>query len=166
LAKKVMRTGKRGESIECDGVIIPTHFFNPQLSGELRRLADFIGGCGCGRFYVSLEPNGDIYPCVFFPHVSEVKVGNLIKDDFEKIWVRSELLEKTRNKDLVGGGCRGCSYLYTCGGCRARAYNYFGDIHAPDPGCTVNRGYWLALREESRSRKQTLANPMVQGKRF
>ena len=128
--------------LECDGLVIPTHFYNPKLQGELTRLADFIGGCGAGRFYVSIEPNGDIYPCVFFPHVDEVRIGNLIRDDFEELWVKSDLLRKTREKDLIGGGCKGCEYLYICGGCRARAYNYFGDILAPDPGCKLNMAYW------------------------
>jgi radical SAM protein with 4Fe4S-binding SPASM domain len=128
--------------LECDGLVIPTHFYNPKLQGELTRLADFIGGCGAGRFYVSIEPNGDIYPCVFFPHVDEVRIGNLIRDDFEELWVKSDLLRKTREKDLIGGGCKSCEYLYICGGCRARAYNYFGDILAPDPGCKLNMAYW------------------------
>lgn len=65
--------------------IIPTHFYNPKLSGNLKRLADFIGGCGAGRFYMSIEPNGDLYPCVFFPHKKSVKIGNLLKNDFENL---------------------------------------------------------------------------------
>lgn len=131
--------------LECDGIVIPTHFYNPKFQGELTKLADFIGGCGAGRFYVSIEPNGDIYPCVFFPHVDEVRVGNLIRDDFEELWVKSEVLRKTREKDLIGGECKGCKYLYICGGCRARAYNYFGDILAPDPGCRANIAYWESV---------------------
>jgi radical SAM protein with 4Fe4S-binding SPASM domain len=131
--------------LECDGIVIPTHFYNPKFQGELTKLADFIGGCGAGRFYVSIEPNGDIYPCVFFPHVDEVRVGNLIHDDFEELWVKSEVLRKTREKDLIGGECKGCKYLYICGGCRARAYNYFGDILAPDPGCRANIAYWESV---------------------
>ena len=62
------------ENYECNSVIVPTHFSNPELSGNLKRLADFIGGCGCGRFYLAIEPDGDIYPCVFFPHEEAVRV--------------------------------------------------------------------------------------------
>ncbi|MEM3652670.1 MAG: radical SAM protein [Nitrososphaerales archaeon] len=152
LAEKMQ--GSNGTApLECDGVVIPTHFYNPKLQGELSKLADFIGGCGAGRFYVSVEPNGDIYPCVFFPHVDEVKIGNLIRDDFEQLWVKSNLLHKTREKDLIGGGCKGCEYLYICGGCRARAYNYFGDILAPDPGCKANLAYWQGITEAIKVRE-------------
>jgi radical SAM protein with 4Fe4S-binding SPASM domain len=126
--------------------VVPTHFYNPKLSGQLKRLADFIGGCGAGRFYMSIEPNGDLYPCVFFPHEKEVKVGNLLTDDFEPIWRYNELLWECRDKDKLAENCRSCKYKYTCGGCRARAYNYFHNVCAPDPGCTLNKEYWLELK--------------------
>jgi len=127
--------------------VMPTHFYNPKLSGELARLADFIGGCGAGRFYLSLEPNGDIFPCVFFPHDETMKVGNLFKDDFEKVWRHSKLFWEIRDKDKLKENCGSCQYRYTCGGCRARAYNYFNDVLAPDPGCVLNRTFWQQLKE-------------------
>ncbi|NIM44245.1 MAG: SPASM domain-containing protein, partial [Nitrososphaeria archaeon] len=141
-----------GEEGPCSGLynqrgtVIPTHFYNPEYGNEyLRRLADFIGGCGAGRFYISLEPNGDMYPCVFFPHEKAVRVGNVLRDDFEDIWRNSELLWNLRVKDNLSPNCGTCEYLYTCGGCRARAYNYYGNLKAPDPGCVVNNEYWIEL---------------------
>lgn len=129
--------------------IIPTHFYNPEYNDPtIRQLAEFIGGCGCGRFYLSIEPNGDIYPCVFFPHVEEVKIGNLLKDNFEQLWREHKLLWKLRNKDILKGFCGKCPFRYTCGGCRARAYNYFGDVLAPDPGCIFNSREWNKLKSE------------------
>jgi len=133
----------------CSGTeayVVPTHFYNPKLPGQLKRLADFIGGCGAGRFYISLEPNGDIFPCVFFPHEDAVKVGNLFKDDFEEVWRNSKLLWQIRDKDKLAENCRSCEFRYTCGGCRARAYNYFKDILAPDPGCILNREFWNQIQ--------------------
>jgi radical SAM protein with 4Fe4S-binding SPASM domain len=127
--------------------VVPTHFYNPKLSGQLRRLADFIGGCGAGRFYVALEPNGDIYPCVFFPHEESMKVGNLFKDNFEEVWRNSKLFWEIRDKDKLKENCGSCQYRYTCGGCRARAYNYFKDVLAPDPGCVRNKEFWHKLQE-------------------
>jgi len=144
---------------ECYQDVVPTHFYNPNLSGNLKRLADFIGGCGGGRFYLSIEPNGDIYPCVFFPHEEPVKIGNLLKDDFESIWRESKLLWVLRNKDLLKPSCHGCEYRYTCGGCRARAYNYYKDVQAPDPGCILNKGAWLALEKELKGRLESERAP-------
>ncbi|MCP8322022.1 MAG: SPASM domain-containing protein [archaeon] len=147
---ELIEDGLYDETYECNGAIVPTHFSNPELSGNLKRLAEFIGGCGCGRFYLAIEPNGDIYPCVFFPHEEDVKVGNILSDDFEDIWRNSNLLWITRNKDILEPNCKGCKYLYTCGGCRARAYNYYKNILAPDPGCIINRNYWMKLQNDLR----------------
>jgi len=134
---------------ENGATLVPTHFYNSKLPGKLQRLAEFIGGCGAGRFYVSIEPNGDIYPCVFFPHDPEVKVGNILKDDFELLWRHSPLLWALRDKDKLYSPCGDCKYRYVCGGCRARAYNYFRNIRAPDPGCIYAHKYWEMLKEEA-----------------
>jgi radical SAM protein with 4Fe4S-binding SPASM domain len=140
------------------GTVVPTHFYNPRLPGQLRQLADFIGGCGAGRFYICLEPNGDIYPCVFFPHEEAMKAGNLFKDDFEKIWRHSELFWKIRDKDKLKENCGSCQYRYTCGGCRARAYSYFKDVLAPDPGCVLNKEAWerITLRRNQRASRKKI----------
>jgi len=117
-----------------DERVYPTHFANPALPGRLANLAEFIGGCGCGRFYAALRPNGDIEPCVFFP----LTIGNIKQDDFAALWRSNPVLNDLRNKDVLGGACGQCDYRYYCGGCRARAYAYTGDYLAPDPGCIRN----------------------------
>ncbi len=132
-----------------DSAVIPTHFYNPEYTNPaLMQLADFIGGCGAGRFYMNIEPNGDMYPCVFFPHDEEVKLGNLLEDDFESVWMNNNILHQLRNKEILTGHCGECNSKYICGGCRARAYNYFGDILAPDPGCVNNQEEWETLKNK------------------
>ena len=115
---------------------LATHFYNVELSGRLTTLADFIGGCGAGRFYMGLKPNGDMQPCVFLP----VKLGNIKQfssgDEYLEFWRKNRLLEKLRNKELIEI-CGECPYRYVCGGCRARAYAYFRNCLAPDPGCIL-----------------------------
>lgn len=123
-----------------DRTTIPTHFYNPTLAGQLVDLAEFIGGCGAGRFYMAMRANGDLQPCVFFP----LKVGNIKEDDFEALWQSSSLLRELRNKDALDQ-CGTCDYRYYCGGCRARAYSYTGDYLAPDPGCINNRDLYRSL---------------------
>lgn len=114
--------------------IVPTHFANPELSDKLVNLTEFIGGCGCGRLYCAIKPNGDIEPCVFFP----LTIGNIKKDNFKNLWRTNQMLSELRNKDLLEGNCGQCDYRYYCGGCRARAYGYTGNYLAPDPGCINN----------------------------
>lgn len=129
--------------------VIPTHFFNPEYEdSSIKQLADFIGGCGAGRFYMSIEPNGDMYPCVFFPHKDELKLGNLLVDDFEDVWADNTLLKNLRNKNILKGHCGECESRNICGGCRARAYNYLGDVLAPDPGCINNVNEWNKIKSK------------------
>jgi radical SAM protein with 4Fe4S-binding SPASM domain len=119
---------------------VPTHFYNPKLAGQLVDLAEFIGGCGAGRFYIAMRANGDLQPCVFFP----LKIGNIKDDDFEEMWKNNKVLQELRDKDLLHK-CNSCSYRYYCGGCRARAYGYTGDYLDPDPGCIRNKEIYQSL---------------------
>ena len=123
------------------GPVVATHFTNraaiEMLKGRTKSLAEFIGGCGAGRLYCGMEPNGDIEPCVFIP----IKVGNIREQGLISIWRESQVLKQIRNRDLFKG-CGECEYKYICGGCRARAYAYFNDLQGPDPGCSINQKYW------------------------
>jgi radical SAM protein with 4Fe4S-binding SPASM domain len=113
--------------------------------------ANFLGGCGAGRLYCAIEPNGDIKPCVFFPTNKETVLGNILKNNFEEIWDKQPLLWNLRVKErledyMINGkvvGCGSCREKYICGGCRARAYSYFnGNVNAPDIGCINNKPLW------------------------
>ncbi len=127
-----------------EGPTVTTHFTNKaamEMKGKTKKLGEFIGGCGAGRLYCGLEPNGDIQPCVFIP----IKIGNIRKDRLKYVWATSPVLKKMREREKFIG-CGECRYRYVCGGCRARAYAYFGDVQAPDPGCINNLKYWEMLK--------------------
>jgi len=117
----------------------------------IENLANFLGGCGAGRLYICIEPNGDIKPCVFFPTNESTVRGNIIKDNLEDIWDHDEMFWKLRTRENLksyefGGrsiGCGSCEDKYICGGCRARSYSYFnGDLDSPDIGCKDNQKLW------------------------
>jgi len=124
-------------SLESSGGVnvAPTHFYVGEASWDLKLLAEFIGGCGAGRLYCALQPNGDVSPCVFMPGL---RIGNLKKESLTDIWHDSHVLSKLRNRESFQGNCGKCEYRFICGGCRARALAYFGDLLAPDPGCIRN----------------------------
>ncbi|MEN6341310.1 MAG: radical SAM protein [Methanospirillum sp.] len=126
---------------------VPVGHFYPgqELTGIARILADFIGGCGAGRLYCSIEPEGDVQPCVFMP----IPLGNVRNRSFLDIWHGSGVLDELRDRSLLCGSCGGCDNNLICGGCRARAWAYFHDLRAPDPGCTNNLSAWEALCGEA-----------------
>ena len=114
-------------------------------------VANFLGGCGAGRLYIALEPNGDVKPCVFFPTNKHTVLGNILKDNFEQIWDNNPMLWNLRKRENLETyetdgriiGCGNCEDKYICGGCRARSYSYFdGNLNAADVGCIDNEEIW------------------------
>lgn len=121
------------------GEVSLTHFDTLSQEGmgeDIEFLAEFVGGCGTGRLYCALQPNGDITPCVFLPK----KIGNILSDDFLEVWKNNSFLEKIRKRESFDDPCGSCGYNNICGGCRARAYSYFDDVQEPDPGCVRYHG--------------------------
>jgi radical SAM protein with 4Fe4S-binding SPASM domain len=86
--------------------------------------------------YLFIETNGDIKPCTFAPLV----VGNVREKSIGAIWadmLSSELIEAIRDFSTRESPCRECSYLLTCGGCRARSFYLTRDWFASDPSCPL-----------------------------
>jgi radical SAM protein with 4Fe4S-binding SPASM domain len=117
-------------------------------------IAEFIGGCGAGRIYAAILPEGTVTPCVFLP----IPVGNIREKPFAEIWSKNPLLNALRNKDNLKGFCRKCPYRNVCGGCRARAYGYFGDPLEVDPGCIYNYSAWRRLKESTIREREDAAH--------
>jgi radical SAM protein with 4Fe4S-binding SPASM domain len=101
-------------------------------------LSRYIGGCGAARCYCSIQPNGDVTPCVYIP--SE-KMGSLRAQSLLEIW-DGALVRTLSDRDDRGDHCGVCDYRAYCGGCRARAFSYVGDMQAGDPGCKFNSPVW------------------------
>ncbi len=138
----------------ASGPAVATHFTNQAaieaLQGKTKTLGEFIGGCGAARLYGAMEPNGDIFPCVFIP----IKLGNIREKSIKEIWNKSDVLKKIRKREEFKGHCGVCDYRHVCGGCRARAYGYFGDVQGPDPGCKLNQEYWEKIKREKEDENQ------------
>lgn len=88
-------------------------------------------GCHAALHYLSLRPNGDVYPCPFL----QINAGNIREKSLFEIWHSSEVFKMLRNRKLLKGKCGGCEYREICGGCRARAYVKTGDFMEQDPNC-------------------------------
>jgi radical SAM protein with 4Fe4S-binding SPASM domain len=97
----------------------------------LKAVGHLKDGCPVAKNTGLITPEGIVQPCPFLP----IKTGNLRKQSFEDIWLHSKILSDLRNREKLKGRCHACSYRNICGGCRARAYAYYGDYLASDPGC-------------------------------
>jgi len=127
------------------GTFSPTSHYTIGRGEKTHLIAEFVGGCGVGRAYCAIQPNGIVTPCIYMPIV----VGDLKKQSFKEIWTTSPVLDDLRSRDDLKGHCGVCEYRSACGGCRARAYAYFGDYKAPDPGCINNKEAFLKLKREA-----------------
>ncbi|MGZ4908047.1 MAG: radical SAM protein [Halobacteriota archaeon] len=131
------------------GVVSLAHFGTggfSEAAGKVGLLSEFIGGCGAGRMYCAIQPNGIVTPCVFMP----IPVGDLRSEQFIDIWRDSEVMQSLRERHDLKEHCGSCDYRNVCGGCRARAYAYFDDIKAPDIGCINNIAAYNELKEKVR----------------
>ncbi len=118
-------------SAQEDMMVPFAHMETARISKRARSLADFIGGCGAGRFYCAISPEGNVQPCVFLP----MAVGNLKTERLEDIWFNSPVFMALRDRGNLKGRCGGCEFKFVCGGCRARAFAYHNDYLMSDPGC-------------------------------
>jgi radical SAM protein with 4Fe4S-binding SPASM domain len=155
-APQFARVALQTEGMSCN--VLPSHFSNSEIPGQLHSLSDFIGGCGAGRFYIAMNTNGDITPCVFFPLV----VGNLLRDDPKDLWINLKEFRELRDRKILKEHCGICEFKYVCGGCRARAYSYFGDYTAPDPGCILNDEVYEGFKLQTVNRMKTENKPIYQ----
>lgn len=87
-----------------------------------------LSGCGAGRDYVAVTPEGDIYPCHQFVGNTDFKMGDVFSGiehpEIKDVFGKANLLEKEE--------CRNCWCRYFCGGgCHANAYNFNKTVMEP-----------------------------------
>ena len=124
----------QGSSGTGEVTLALAHMQTVKVTKKAVPLGEFIGGCGAGRLYCSISPQGDVRPCVFLP----INVGNLKTQTFKNIWLNAPLFNVFRNRLNLKGSCSRCKYKFICGGCRARSAAYHkGDPLNGDPGCIM-----------------------------
>jgi len=89
-----------------------------------------VWGCGAGRRFLTIDPEGVVYPCSHF----RKPVG--FQGDFMQAWNDSILLEEFRHlEEKIKGRCESCRLVSVCRGCRAVVVELGGDFYDEDPHC-------------------------------
>jgi AdoMet-dependent heme synthase len=98
-----------------------------------------VGGGSCGfRNLLGILADGSISFCGMGYEHSEYVFGRLGKCSLEEMWTGHPRLLKVRAQvpGQLEGVCGNCILRSACqGGCRSNAYDVFGSITAPSPGC-------------------------------
>jgi len=125
----------------------PTHFSMIRDQGKTDVPLHAIKGCGAGRLFCCIQPNGDVTPCMFIP---SWVIGNLREESFEAIWEKMIAQRCFTDRESLEDNCGKCSYRYVCGGCRARAIKYSDKPMGSDTGCIYNLDKWVEEHEEKK----------------
>ena len=93
--------------------------------------------CGAGFSSITIKPDLSIVPCDSLP---DCICGNLKNNTLIDIWNNSSILKKIRKAQEYSlaqlENCRNCKMNRQCyGGCRASAYNCFGQFNSNDSFC-------------------------------
>ncbi len=88
--------------------------------------------CGAGDSLITVQPNGDLYPCRRMP----IPVGNLLETPLSELYYSADLFQSLRDRNHVSTGCESCSHADRCrGGLKCLSYAVTGDPFRADPGC-------------------------------
>jgi len=108
--------------------LIETEYEYYKSRGEIAG-AHFTNQCGVGNHVVSVDPNGDIYPCQTL-HEKPFIMGNAFSDGLKAVLDNHSVRDQTRlaTVDKIPE-CNVCPVRYICAsGCRAEAYTREGDF--------------------------------------
>ena len=84
-----------------------------------------------GNGIVFVSHTGEITPSGFLP----VAMGNVKSDSLVDTYRQHPSMQALRDPDSFHGKCGRCEYRRWCGGSRARAFAWTGDLLESDPLC-------------------------------
>ena len=89
-------------------------------------------GCSGARRFLSIRPDGSVYPCSFI----DSYCGGNVMDGLRDVWKGFD--EFRDIQDHLKGKCAICKTNHFCAGCRAISLYEKGDILSQDQGCFIN----------------------------
>lgn len=112
-----------------------------------------LGGCanlcslkrGCAGF-ITVEPNGDVYPCDSFAQLPEFRLGSASAQSLGTILYSDARRRFERDATRGTESCRVCEWYQVCrGGCAYHGYAANGTFGAQNPYCGVLRAIFSHL---------------------
>ena len=149
-------TTKPGEWAECfkqmhqvkDDVDIENfsvHIFEENVYTPIRDYICLRYPCGAARELVSVNPNGDVFPCDGFKGQKEFVIGNVLEEKIEAMLLKPEVVKlKSRDASTIEK-CSKCLFRGMCCSCCYSAYGQFGSVYREDPQCVDRRQMYIYL---------------------
>ncbi|MDD3614306.1 MAG: radical SAM protein [Candidatus Pacebacteria bacterium] len=109
------------------------HIFEENVYTPIRDYICLRYPCGAAREIISVNPNGDVFPCDGFKGVQELKMGNILEEPIVKM-LQKPWVQKLRNRTAADiPKCRECLFRGMCCSCIYSCYGAFGNIYREDP---------------------------------
>ncbi len=151
-------TTKPGEWAECfkemhqmrdevDVENFSVHIFEENVYTPIRDYICLRYPCGAARELVSVNPNGDVFPCDGFKGEKKFVMGNVLNEKIEDMLKKPEIIELRKRTAKTIEKCSKCMFRGMCCSCCYSAYGKFGDIYREDPHCTDRRQIYLYLMQ-------------------
>ncbi len=151
-------TTKPGEWAECfkemhqmkdevDVENFSVHIFEENVYTPIRDYICLRYPCGAARELVSVNPNGDVFPCDGFKGESKFVMGNVLNEKIEDMLKKPEIIELRHRTAASIEKCSKCMFRGMCCSCCYSAYGKFGDIYREDPHCVDRRQMYLYLMQ-------------------
>ncbi len=124
------------------------HIYEENTYGPIRDYVCLRYPCGAAREIISVNPNGDVYPCDGFKGEEQFKIGNVLEESIADIMKKEPVrkLQSRTAKDIEK--CRSCTFRAMCCSCCYSAFGKFGTIYREDPHCADRRLIFLFLIDE------------------
>ena len=115
----------------------------------------------CQDNFVSIGPQGDIYPCGRFDGLKDYWMGNVNEPNGLTEALESSVRKRLKERRLENmAGCKKCDYVPICnGGCPHNAL-VAGDLMGKDPYCA---GYKMMFKHIERKVHEELAKTEMKG---
>jgi len=118
------------------------------LMGGRPRLCQFSGTCG---LFMSVNYNGDVYPCDLFIGLPEFCLGNIHERSLFELWKSEVLVQFRAQVSSVRPMCRDCEWLSACrGGCSMHWYLGGGDLVSINRYCESRQMVFAHIRDTLR----------------
>ena len=104
--------------------------------------------CGTGRDFMTIAPNGDVYPCPQTRVNPEFRLANILEvDRLNDVWKNNPIISKLSERQVgTISKCKACNLKRFCeAGCPIASYEHFGTTDAIHPWCEYYKGIYSEL---------------------
>jgi uncharacterized protein len=137
---------KMSDEVDIENFSI--HIFEENVYTPVRDYICLRYPCGAARELISVNPNGDVFPCDGFKGEEKFVMGNVLKERIVDMLKKPEVVKmRSRTAETIEK-CSKCVFRAMCCSCCYSAFGKFGSIYREDPHCFDRRQMFIYLMQD------------------